>query len=85
MDKFYVYEVWRKETSESYYGKCSNFKKRMSDHKRAGEPTSKLHKAIKKYGWDAFDHRIVAEFDDEDKAFEHEEYLIKTFNTQKTG
>ena len=40
-----------------------------------------LAKAIRKHGWDAFEHRVVKWFSDEDDALEHEKWLIAKHDT----
>lgn len=83
LKKWCVYEHVLKEDGRKYIGQTCNLKGRWKvgsyDH------CVKFYRALKKYGWDAFEHNILKDGLTLDEANYWEEYYIKTFNTIEQG
>ena len=76
--KFCVYETYKIEYPQhNYIGKSSVDRVSVSGYKGSG---SHFKNALEKYGKDAFEIRILAEFDRENEAYEAEEKLIEEMN-----
>ena len=80
-----VYEIKHKETEKKYFGFSGDFDKRMNYHRNANGNCTKIHNAIRKYGWDAFDKQVVFITNDYDVGLLWEEYLIRKHKTQEYG
>ncbi len=76
--KFCVYETYKIEYPQhNYIGKSSVDKVSVSGYCGSG---SHFKNALKKYGKDSFETRILAEFDTENESYEAEEKLIEEMN-----
>jgi len=83
MKKFLVYEINKKEwPSHNYYGKTNAraWKKGYPLCDAAPTCGKALKNACDKYGWDAFERKIIKEFDNEDDAYEYEKSLEPHIN-----
>lgn len=57
-----IYQLTHKDTGRIYIGQSSNIKFRFQQHKSAKKRTRKLtyiEKSISKYGWDAFEAKVL--------------------------
>lgn len=80
--KFYVYMHVNKINNKKYIGITSQ--ERIQDRWRSdgsGYKTQVFGRAIKKYGWDNFDHIILESEISDIEAVEKEAYYIKKYNT----
>lgn len=79
----FLYIVTLRENGKSYIGWTDDIKYRWQRHKRDAFNGSKtyFHRALKKYGPDAFDWGIVQAFDTEDEAKQAEIFWIAELNT----
>lgn len=88
----YIYKITNKINGKVYIGQTiRTIQDRWKEHIRYSFTTEKgksynsiLHKAIRKYGVDAFDIEEV-EHCDNDSVIEREEYWIKYYNSAKGG
>jgi group I intron endonuclease len=83
-----IYKATNTQTGKSYIGFDSSWPKRKKQHKRISEtnPRYHFHKAIQKYGWDAFIWEIL--FEGWDLSFTKdyaETYFIHEHNTFEEG
>jgi group I intron endonuclease len=84
---YYIYIHQNKINKKIYVGYSANPKSRWQSTKsHAFNPKSKAYnyvisKAIRKYGWDNFDHKIIEQFDCKGKALEAEKFWIKFFKS----
>jgi group I intron endonuclease len=76
--KTYVYQLTNTINGKVYYGKTPHLLKRWYDHCKAAEYGSSfpIHRAIRKYGPEAFKADILGEHDTNEGACEHEIRLI---------
>lgn len=76
-----VYQIARKNSSDAYIGCTSNIKERIETHRSHAFKGSRMHlplyAAIRKYGLDAFEVRMVEKFDDRAAALAEEARCIK--------
>jgi group I intron endonuclease len=75
--KSFVYEIKNLKNGKIYVGKSNNPHVRFKCHKRYG--TSKISRAISKYGVDSFEFKIVGEFQNEEEAYFYEKKLIESY------
>lgn len=74
-----------------YIGRTVDFNRRMIEHKHASEKVYNtkhdyaLYRAIRKYGWDNFEKRILFETDDENQLRKLEEEFILSYDAVKSG
>lgn len=75
---WYIYVVAHRETGRCYIGKASDFKKRWRYHRYQANHDSNVyfHAALRKYGFDAFEWKIVQTHDTEEQSLRAEEELI---------
>ena len=70
-----IYKIINKITGKSYVGRTNNLKKRIITHRN--HPGCRyLHNAIKKYGWENFEVKILEECDIEKAAEIENKYII---------
>lgn len=81
---YYVYEHKNKENGKKYIGITSRVpeKRWENGHGYIGQP---FYKAIKKYGWDNFEHKILCVCESEEEAKEKEIFFIKKFDTTNSN
>lgn len=84
MRKYYIYKATNKINGMSYIGQSVHPQERISQHMtdRRNE-NSIFHKAIDKYGADAFEWTILAKVDGKENADIAEKHYIETENTYK--
>lgn len=74
-----------------YIGRTNDFNRRMIEHKFISEKNYKekydyaLYRAIRKYGWDNFEKRILFETNDESLLKKIEEEFILAYDAVKKG
>jgi len=68
-------------SGKSYIGQTKNLKKRSRDHQHNSSGCTLFLKAIKKYGWDNFNHEILKDNLTLDEANYWEEFYIDSHNT----
>ena len=79
-----------KINGHSYIGKAKNFNKRHKEHvnnsknKKAKDYNYPFHKAIRKYGIDNFEIKILAENVSEEKIGDYEIFFIERYKSLKT-
>lgn len=80
-----VYIHTNKANGKRYVGiTCKNPKKRWENGSGYTD-SPKFWNAIKKYGWENFDHEIIASGLNKDEACHMERFLIKELDTQRNG
>lgn len=86
----YIYKFTNKITGKCYIGQTNNIEKRKRGHKsesfnpKANGYNLPFHCAIRKYGWDNFDFKIIEEVNDEmgrDYLNEREMFFIDLFQS----
>jgi group I intron endonuclease len=94
---YVIYKATNKVNNKSYIGYTSNLKKRKSDHKKCAlsnrYPNNLFHKAIRKYGYDAFEWEVIFESEDKQLTLKIIEpffiaslsYLGESYNLAKGG
>ena len=60
-----IYKITHKETGKCYIGQAQDVEKRWKNHCSQSSGCKKLKNAIKKYGKDAFDFKVLFECDPE--------------------
>jgi len=89
MTKFYNYILKNTFNIKKYVGYSNNPEKRWQQEKNAAfnpnsdEYNQPLYRAIRRDGWDNFEKEIVAEWNTEEEAKEHEKFLIALFQTNR--
>jgi len=76
MDKFIVYKHTNKKNNKSYIGITSQEAKKRWQNGNKYKNNKYFWNAIKKYGWDNFDHEIIFEDVSKNDALKKEEELI---------
>lgn len=82
---YYIYIHTNKKNNKSYVGQT---RQKLNQRWRYGEGYKrepKFYNAIKKYGWDNFEHKILAICDTQEEANELEELFIKKYNSYIEG
>lgn len=69
-------------SNKSYIGITKNYKKRCADHQREDSDCVVFKNAIKKYGWDNFEHHILFEGLTIEEAKTKEKELIIKYSSQ---
>ncbi len=81
---FVIYYALNKTNGKAYIGKTSNFKSRLRQHRHDMKKSQKhFHKALRKYGFDGFEFRIIDTASTKDRASEFEKFYINLFDTYK--
>lgn len=82
---FYIYQIINTINGKIYIGQTNDIKRRLKEHikdandnKRSSKP---LYKAIKKYGVNIFDFRIIQEVNSFQESLDCERYWIKYYQT----
>lgn len=78
----YVYQITNKVNDKKYIGITNNPKKRWENHKCNNDPTMAIAQAIKKYGRDNFEFKILFSNLSIEEASSKEIELIKTLDTR---
>jgi hypothetical protein len=76
-----VYQATCDTTGRSYIGMTTKTLNRRSYEHRLSKDGTLFHKAIKKYGSDDFEWKVLYESKEEDALFKKERLFIKVFNT----
>jgi group I intron endonuclease len=85
-----VYMI-KSPSGKVYIGRTTDFNRRMIEHKSTAVKSYSnkydyaLYKAIRKYGWDRFETRILFETDDENMLKKVEEEFIIAYDSVKRG
>ena len=75
-----IYEIENIETGQKYRGQSINIERRIKEHKYGKETkTQRIDRAIKKYGWDAFEPEILEIVKTVEQANERERYYISEY------
>jgi group I intron endonuclease len=86
MSIYTIYKSVNTKTGKVYIGFDSNWPNRVRIHKSASKNQDyKFYRAIRKYGWDNFDHVIVSYFKDLDTLSKAEDYWIRATDSIKNG
>ena len=86
MKTYYVYKATNKLNGKSYIGQTSDFHKRVWQHIRCYEKEDcKFHRAIKKYGVEAFSWEILKQCTSDKESLELERFYIEFYNTYRNG
>ena len=76
-----LYQYTNPSNGKRYIGLTCDIKHRQWNHKNRSSGTRAFHNAIKKYGYDHFEFKVLAIFDDANAAAYHEQAAIRSFNT----
>jgi group I intron endonuclease len=79
VDNYLIYKH-TSPSGKSYIGQTNNYDRRCREHQSSTD-CRYLSRAIKKYGWDSFQHELLIEGLSLDEANRWEEVLIKELNT----
>lgn len=82
MNKFIVYKITHKKSLKSYIGITTDYQKRMREHKQAKGGCRYLYNAVRRYGFDAFEHKIIAKAHSWEELCLKEQAFIKFFGTK---
>jgi group I intron endonuclease len=80
-----LYQYQHHESGKRYIGVTNDVARRCQEHTRGKSGAGLFSRAVKKYGIDAFDFKILALFDRTDAACYHEQAVILKFNTITPG
>ena len=82
-----VYCVYKhtSPSGKSYIGQTNNYKSRCNQHKSKSNGCVAFSNAIKKYGWDNFEHIILEQCSNANSANEREIYWIKHVDSFNNG
>lgn len=83
--KHLVYIHINKINNKVYVGQTCNLYERWRCEGKNYFNSLKFFRAIKKYGWDNFEHKIIADNLTQEEADKYEIILIKIFNSIKAG
>lgn len=86
MRTYYIYKATNKTNNKSYIGQTVNYTERKWQHERCYEKENcKFHDAIKKYGTDQFDWKVLETCNTREQALKLEKYYISLYNTYQNG
>lgn len=71
-----IYAITHTETGRSYVGQSIHIAKRIGEHMYCSSKCTHLTKAIKKYGRDAFEARVLERVDDPEQLTAREQFWI---------
>lgn len=57
---YYIYKLTNRINGKGYVGVTNNYEKRMREHSYASNDYA-ISRAIRKHGWDSFNHEIIAQ------------------------
>lgn len=82
-----IYKIQNKKDGKIYIGQTSaTLKNRIAKHKEVVSTSScHIHRAINKYGWEAFEVSVVEENIPNEKLNEREIYWIEYYNSYENG
>lgn len=72
----YIYQITNKVNGKVYIGQTNNIQKRWSNHKNNNDPNMVIARAIRKYGIENFDFRVLLKNLTIEEANEKEKQLI---------
>lgn len=80
-----IYQITHKDTGRIYIGQSCNLGKRKNSHKlgKSSSNISAIGNAIKKYGWDAFEFKVLVYAEKKDYLNLLEEKIISAFDCVK--
>lgn len=84
-DNIYVIYKHTSPSGKSYIGITKHYDRRCMQHSRVDGSSPKFHHAIRKYGWEAFTHEVLATNLTLEEARELEQMCINKWNTIKEG
>lgn len=85
MSNYKVYCLTNNITGEKYIGVTKQKLYRRFKAGKGYKSNTKINKAILKYGWINFKHKVLFETDNKDLAGEMEKFFIKFYNTTEKG
>lgn len=85
MDKYCLYAHTNKVNGKVYIGISKNLHLRWRNKALGYGKCTKIHNAFKKYGWDNFEHAIIAENLSKEDACELEKLWIWLFKSNNTS
>ena len=81
-----IYCLTNSLNGKKYIGQAKNLKIRLGEHRRNKKTESRyIYRAIKKYGWESFEHSIIATATTKQDLDVMERHYIKEYGTMKTG
>lgn len=80
--KYVLYVHQNKTNGKRYIGISSNYRQRWNSDGKRYKTSTYFWRAIKKYGWDNFTHRVLVRNLSREEASELEKAYIKKFKTQ---
>lgn len=81
MTIFALYQYTHKESGKKYIGVTKNLSRRGKDHAKGQSGVRVFNRAVKKYGIEAFEFRVLAIFDRVEAVRYHEHAAILKFGT----
>ena len=81
---YFIYLFTNKQNSKVYVGKTNNIARRNREHLSESNKTTEnrhFYNAIKKYGFESFTHQVIFECENEDEAYEMEQYYIAFYQS----
>jgi group I intron endonuclease len=82
---YYLYFYSHHNSGKKYIGITCDPKRRFKKHAKANSDAESFNRAVKKYGIDAFDHKIIGIFHNIKEAERGENFAIKYFGTLSPG
>jgi group I intron endonuclease len=78
---YYLYQYTNQWNEKRYIGVTNQLRARIRSHAQGRSGAPAFNRAMLKYGYEAFDFQILAEFDDPSTADYHEQAAILAFRT----
>ena len=79
---FVIYRYFHIESGKSYIGQTYNMRKRKNKHRHAEGGCPLFHRAVRKYGKDAFDYEILIDNLSEEEVDDAEKDMIAFWETK---